>query len=435
MAVPEYEGGRLVVPAKEAFTAVGTNGFKVEIPFVNGIDVTDYKKIPTSIDYFFHIPKEEPKYIANIAPDGYGLLQFSTPRLQGRKLFSWGNIDASDRWQEFLTDDAGRYVEIQAGLGKTQYGCIPMAPHTAWEWMERYGAVDLGAGACEQSHEWRYEKVTEELKANQEIEKLEKRLEETKGLAKKQAKLVQAGSGYGTFAPKTKRTGHLEFVNQSETLKKWKHFFETGILHMPNPEDEPDEFWNGEKFLTYLEEKTVRKDAPNAANWYAHYQLGISYLIAGRNEDARDEFARSLDLTSNAWAYHGLACLYLKSDPEKAKQFIMEGMALQRERLSYQKEGFKILEKCGAYKEIDEEYKKQTAQNQKNGRIQYYYVAALEKLERNEEAYHLLNDGDGIDVSDIREGDSDIQSIWESLHEKLYGEKGHLPHYYNFKVN
>ena len=80
-------------------------------------------------------------------------------------------------------------------------------------------------------------------------------------------------------------------------------------------------------------------------------------LIAGRNEDARDEFARSVDLTSNAWAYHGLACLYLKSDHEKAKQFIMEGMALQRERLSYQKEGFKILEKCGAYKEIDEEYK------------------------------------------------------------------------------
>lgn len=113
----------------------------------------------------------------------------------------------------------------------------------------------------------------------------------------------------------------------------------------------------------------------------------------------------------------------------------MEGMALQRERLSYQKEGFKILEKCGAYKEIDEEYKKQTAENQKNGRIQYYYVAALEKLERNEEAYHLLNDGDGMDVSDIREGDSDIQSIWESLHEKVYGEKGHLPHYYNFKVN
>ena len=435
MAVPEYKNGRVVVPAVQAFTSRGTQVTKVDLPMVENIDISDYTAIKKSVDYFFDIPAGCPKYIANIDETGYGLLQISTDRLRSRKLFSWGNQDASNHWQEYLTDKAGRYLEIQAGLGKTQYGCIPMAPHTAWEWMERYGAVDLGAGACEQSHEWRYEKVTEELKANQEIEKLKKRLEETKGLAKKQAKLVQAGSGYGTFAPKTKRTGHLEFVNQSETLKKWKHFFETGILHMPNPEDEPDEFWNGEKFLTYLEEKTARKDAPNAANWYAHYQLGISYLIAGRNEAARDEFARSVDLTSNAWAYHGLACLYLKSDPEKAKQFIMEGMALQRERLSYQKEGFKILEKCGAYKEIDEEYKKQTTENQKNGRIQYYYVAALEKLERNEEAYHLLNDGDGIDVSDIREGDSDIQSIWESLHEKVYGEKGHLPHYYNFKVN
>lgn len=435
MAVPEYKNGRVVVPAVQAFTSRGTQVTKVDLPMVENIDISDYTAIKKSVDYFFDIPAGCPKYIANIDETGYGLLQISTERLRSRKLFSWGNQDASNHWQEYLTDKAGRYLEIQAGLGKTQYGCIPMAPHTAWEWMERYGAVNLGAGACEQSHEWRYEKVTEELKANQEIEKLKKRLEETKGLAKKQAKLVQAGSGYGTFAPKTKRTGHLEFVNQSETLKKWKHFFETGILHMPNPEDEPDEFWNGEKFLAYLEEKTARKDAPNAANWYAHYQLGISYLIAGRNEDARDEFARSVDLTSNAWAYHGLACLYLKSDPEKAKQFIMEGMALQRERLSYQKEGFKILEKCGAYKEIDEEYKKQTAENQKNGRIQYYYVAALAKLERNEEAYHLLNDGDGIDVSDIREGDSDIQSIWESLHEKVYGEKGHLPHYYNFKVN
>lgn len=63
------------------------------------------------------------------------------------------------------------------------------------------------------------------------------------------------------------------------------------------------------------------------------------------------------------------ACLYLKSDPEKANSLLWKEWLLQRERLSYQKEGFKILEKCGAYKEIDEEYKKQTAENQKNGRI------------------------------------------------------------------
>ena len=84
------KGGRLVVPAKEAFTAAGTNGFKVEIPFVNGIDVTDYKKIPTSIDYFFHIPKEEPKYIANIAPRWIWTFTIFNTETTGKKVIFMG---------------------------------------------------------------------------------------------------------------------------------------------------------------------------------------------------------------------------------------------------------------------------------------------------------------------------------------------------------
>lgn len=131
MAVPEYQEGRVVVPASEAFTSTNGKAYKVEIPTVNGVDITRYGKIPSQIDYFFHIPKESPKYIANLNKDGYGLLQFSTQRLQGRKLFSWGHKRGGDRWQEFLTETAGSYVEIQAGLGKTQYGCIPMPPHSA----------------------------------------------------------------------------------------------------------------------------------------------------------------------------------------------------------------------------------------------------------------------------------------------------------------
>ena len=116
---------------------------KTDIPIVDGVDVTKYQNIPRSVDYFFDIPEEMPKYIANVNKEGYGLLQVSTKRLRSRKFFSWGKCNASDHWQEFLTDQAGRYVEIQAGLAKTQYGCLPMAPHTAWEWVERYGPVQV----------------------------------------------------------------------------------------------------------------------------------------------------------------------------------------------------------------------------------------------------------------------------------------------------
>ena len=91
MAVPEYENGRVVVPAEQAFTGRKGMIVKVDIPMVDGVEVTDYKKIPNSVDYFFAIPEEKLKFIANLDQDGYGLLQISTKRLQGRKLFSWEN--------------------------------------------------------------------------------------------------------------------------------------------------------------------------------------------------------------------------------------------------------------------------------------------------------------------------------------------------------
>lgn len=143
IAVPEEKGGRILVPASEAFTFRNWGVYKVPVPMVDGVDISHYENIPASVDYFFDIPDGAPKYIAHADASGYGLLHLSTDRLRSRKLFSWGHRPAAEHWQEFLSDGNGRYVEIQAGLGKTQYGCIPMAPHTAWEWLERYGALQL----------------------------------------------------------------------------------------------------------------------------------------------------------------------------------------------------------------------------------------------------------------------------------------------------
>ena len=439
MAVPEYEGGRLVVPAKEAFTAVGTNGFKVEIPFVNGIDVTDYKKIPTSIDYFFHIPKEEPKYIANIAPDGYGLLQFSTPRLQGRKLFSWGNIDASDRWQEFLTEDAGRYVEIQAGLGKTQYGCIPMAPHTAWEWMECYGPAyseELTAEIYDKSFEERKRYITDYLQKTQLIGKLEEELKKTKKMALTEAELITPGSGYGAFRKEYARTGHLKFVKKTESMEKWEHFFETGELHCPDPETEPDAFWNGEEFLAYLKKTTLKPVAPNYENWYAYYHLGILEFRKGNDKIAKEMYETSLKLQENAWALHGLACLSIhEGNKNLAALYAQRGMELKRHCLSYQKEGLKILSQCEAYRAILQQYAVMDEDMKSIGRVQYYYALGLVKTGRLEEADKLLNSEEGIVVDDVREGEDSIQDLWEILNHELYQDRASLPYRYTFHAN
>ena len=185
MAVPEYKNGRVVVPAVQAFTSRGTQVTKVDLPMVENIDISDYTAIKKSVDYFFDIPAGCPKYIANIDETGYGLLQISTDRLRSRKLFSWGNQDASNHWQEYLTDKAGRYLEIQAGLGKTQYGCIPMAPHTAWEWMEQYGSVQISEDVLEKEYRERTVLVTEKILETGLHEKLKEKLETSKEMSRK----------------------------------------------------------------------------------------------------------------------------------------------------------------------------------------------------------------------------------------------------------
>lgn len=432
MAVPEYEDGRIVVPAEKAFTYAKGGIFKVDIPVVNGIDITDYKKIPKSVDYFFDIKPNEPKYIANLNKEGYGILHTSTQRLRSRKLFSWGNGQASNHWQEFLTDKAGRYVEIQAGLGKTQYGCIPMAPHTAWEWMEQYGPVTLTKEVKEKSHEVRVAQLTAMLKDSKHSESMEETLRKTRDMAKSKARLVMPGSGYGALAEQGKWTKHLEFCISSDSLKKWKTFFETGILHRLEARDVPDEFLIDSGKLQFL---VNTLESENKDNWYAYYQAGIGYFAEENYEEAEKYLQKSYHLLANPWVCHAMACIYLRNRHDKdAVNWICQGLTMENENLSYLKEGFKILYLCEAYKEIVDFFEKQNRDTQETGKLRFYYISALHGLGENKKAYEMLEKDGGLVIDDIREGEDSIAQLWSELYEKLYGVKAEVPYRYDFKA-
>ena len=53
---------------------------------------------------------------------------------------------------------------------------------------------------------------------------------------------MKSGSGYGAMMEKGVWTKHLKFQQVSDSLKRWKEFFETGVLHQPSVEGAPDEF-------------------------------------------------------------------------------------------------------------------------------------------------------------------------------------------------
>lgn len=432
IAVEEYDGGRIIVPAQEAFTYSEGTVIKVPLPVVKGVDITDYKKIVKSTDYFFDIPKKSPKYIANVDRTGYGLLHLSTARLKSRKLFSWGSSDASDHWQEFLTDQAGRYIEIQAGLGKTQYGCLPMAPHTAWEWMEQYGAVQIPEDILKQEYAKRAEYVTAKLCNCDAWDCLEEKLVKTKPMARKKAELVFAGSGYGALKEQGELTKHLKFTIKEDSLKKWQSFFATSVLHCPPPSQRPDEFLIDETNAAFLKE-SLKKN--NRENWYAHYHMGLGHYVQGNYKKAKKELKKSLSLAENPWAFHALACVCLVlNEAEHAAEYIVKGMNMRQTDISYLKEGFKILSLCRADQIICSFYESLGQNEQEIAKIRFYYICSLHHLGRDKEAYRLLEENGGLEIEDIREGEDSVAQLWSELHQNLYGEKKEIPHKYNFKA-
>ena len=219
-------------------------------------------------------------------------------------------------------------------------------------------------------------------------------------------------------------------------MEKWEHFFDTGELHGPDPETELDAFWNGEEFLAYLKQTTLKPLAPNCENWYAYYHLGILEFRKGNDKIAKEMYETSLKLQENAWALHGLACLCIhEGNKNLAALYAQRGMELKRHCLSYQKEGLKILSQCEAYMAILQQYAVMDENMKSIGRVQYYYALGLVKTGRLEEADGLLNSEEGIVVDDVREGEDSIQDLWEILNHELYQDRASLPYRYTFHAN
>ena len=113
IAAPDTSGNRVIVPVTNTYTARNGHPVKIAVPVYNGLDITYAADNVISIDYFWNVLDEERKYICQVDKGGYGLVQTSTSRLKGRKLFVWGNSEGGDHWKNFLTADnkSGSYKD------------------------------------------------------------------------------------------------------------------------------------------------------------------------------------------------------------------------------------------------------------------------------------------------------------------------------------
>lgn len=446
IAVPEYEHGRLVVHATEAYKNSASGGIrKVQVPVDNeaGYDITFYENTISSVDYFFDIPSDAKKYIANVNNDGYGLLQLSTNRLQGRKLFSWGHIEGSDNWQDVLTKNAGKYIEIQAGVAKTQYECIPMPPNTVWEWIECYTSVDVKPDSIFNEYDDAVRTVDAQVDNIWKKYDLNTMVVDTKeSVGKKKFDLVKAASGYGALENRLREklgeisiSKHLEFpVN--DDVRDWLDILEKNTFTHKDAHIAPSSFVVGDEWIDILEKssKSEGKD-----NWYVWYQLGVMYKYTNRLEEALNCFKESLFLEVNKWSYHGVAYLYNEmNDIDKAVKYAVKAIELGTDDYSLCESCLKLLLNNEFYELIIKTYHILGEEVQNNNRIKMYLAFAYVNTGNVDIADRMMNAEGGLDVVDIREGEITITELWEEIFKlknpNVREEDIRVPKKYNYKM-
>lgn len=413
MATPEYKGGRVVVPANSAYNNSDGMGIKKsQIPFDNGIDVSYPENIPNTIDYFYDIAKNDDKFIANVDSEGYGLLQFSSSNLKGRKLFSWGHRKGSSHWQKMLTDKAGDYVEIQAGLGKTQYECIPMPPKCVWSFSECYTLADIPESKVNLPYNELVNVVREQIHSLGGCSALDEKLPDfLNDISLQKGDVVLSGSGFG-YLNKTlggKAPEHLAFYADDE-VKPWIDLAENKTLM-------------GRLSFAYgcKMENLLMKNR-NICNWNIAYQLALLAYDRREFEKAKQYCAQSLIFDNNEYNNHLYGFILYQLDDERSVYFAEKCIDINSGSYCLAESVFALLLKQKAYSSVIGCYDKLSDDIKQNPRILMYLSMAYLKAGDAKKAEEILTGNGGLVLLDFREGDKFLDILYRSIRKTVYGE-------------
>ena len=149
IAVPQADDVRVLAPADTAWQFSYDRALR-RVPIARARRTRPHVHHPRAseaADYFFAIDDDQRRWVTALDGRGTGLVQTSTDRLRGRKLFLWGKSAGGDHWQEWLAQPGAEYLEIQAGLARTQLEHLPMPGRASWSWVEAYGLLETDADA------------------------------------------------------------------------------------------------------------------------------------------------------------------------------------------------------------------------------------------------------------------------------------------------
>ncbi|MFE3583212.1 DUF5107 domain-containing protein [Streptomyces vinaceus] len=439
IAVPEDPGTRVLAPADEAWHFGYERSLRrIPVPRWEDQDRTYPLSSEYPADFFYEVRDGTRPWIASLDAGGLGLVQTSTARLRGRKLFVWGSGEGGRRWQEWLTEPGtGGYAEIQAGLARTQLEHVRLEPGAEFSWLEAYGPLAADPGAVH-GPDWAAARGAAEaaLAAALPPERVEEAYGAWLGCADTEpGERLAAGSGWGALEvlcggfelPGTP----FEEAGLGEAQAPWLELWRTGVFPAPRRVAPPGPSLVAPHWRDMLE------TAP--ADPLTEYHLGVAQWHAGDVAQAVRSWERGLALAPSRWPL--LRCLAvadaLAGDPARAAQRYAEAFADLAEESrggepwtaaesALGREAMATLLAVGRLPAARAVWDRLRPALREEGRFRLLAARLLAAEGHVGAARRVFEDG--FELPDLREGDEILSEVWSRITHRP------LPATYNFRM-
>ncbi|WP_327288064.1 DUF5107 domain-containing protein [Streptomyces sp. NBC_01198] len=445
-AVPDTDRTRVLAPAEAAWHFGHRRVLRqvgMPVPAPGGPDVSYPTGSPHPADYFLDIRGDDRRWITALDGDGHGLVQTSTDLLRGRKVFLWGRGSGGRRWQEWLTEPGtGGYLEIQAGLARTQFEHIPMPADTDLSWLEAYGPLSADPDLVH-AEDWPAARAEAAARLEAALPRaaVDTAYADWLGYADTDPKEILAtGSGWGALEAER---GHFRLpgtpfdaTTLGDPQKPWLELLLAGVFPRPAPGAVPGPCLVSPQWRELLESA----DTYPGNEWFRDYHLGIAQWAADDRAQAVRSWQRSLAAHPSPWCHRALAVAdSVAGRTEQAAerytaawdsllatagQYGPQARAAQRALLV---EAVPVLLAAGRTAEAERFLAEPAAGGTAppdDGRIRL--LRARTALARGDaQAARALLDA-GIVVADLREGAEELSEIWYAVAERLLAGDGEI---------
>lgn len=437
VAVPQTPDTRVVVPADRAWHYGYARRLElVDVPHHGGIDLTYPMRHMEAADFFFDLPAEQRPWIAALDETGTGLLQASTGRLRGRKLFVWGESRGGRRWQDWLAGDEGGdgYTEIQSGLAPTQMEHLRLPARTDWDWLEAYGLLEAPADAAHDA-DWTRARaaVGDAVERVLPAATLDERHAAWRRVADDEpGERLATGSGWGALElHRAARAGTrpelrgTPFDDRTLTARQgpWLALLD-GALPPVEPGEPSDGTPVGPGWTELLE--------ATGDDWLSAYHRGVARWYRGDRAGAVDAWQRSLAAARTPWAIRNLAVAARADDrTADAAALYREAVSLAPDLRVLAVEALETLLALDLAEDAAAVLAGLPEAVRAAGRVRLAEVRVRLATGDPSGAAAILDDG--VELADLREGAADVADAWKSVQRAL-GTDRPVPAAYDFRT-